>query len=381
MATDFSADRMATVLSIDGGGIRGLIPGTILAFLESELQKLDGPDARIADYFDVVAGTSTGGLISGILTTPNDENRPKFAAKEINEFYYHWGPRIFPPEERPTSIKDFPLHHPVYNGRSLREAAHIYLRHITMSETVTNVVIPTFDIELLEPVIFSTHHAKLDVLSNAKLADVFVSTASAPIYLPAHHFKTHDARGDSRPFNLVDGGLAADNPTLVAIDSIPRKEAPEPLDYKKVLVLSLGCGKPKFEPKYNAELVDHWGYPEWIYYKKSSPLLESLFAGSVDMVDFHVAARFHSFLSEKNYLRIQETDLTGDAVHFDLATKENMDNLVNIANNLLDKPVSRVHSVTRRFQKVEGEATITNKDALVNLAQRLSDNRKHRLRS
>ncbi|XP_011038424.1 PREDICTED: patatin-like protein 2 [Populus euphratica] len=64
-----------TVLSIDGGGIRGIIPGTILAFLESELQKLDGADARLADYFDVISGTSTGGLVTAMLAAPNKQNR------------------------------------------------------------------------------------------------------------------------------------------------------------------------------------------------------------------------------------------------------------------------------------------------------------------
>ncbi|CAI9115771.1 OLC1v1016763C1 [Oldenlandia corymbosa var. corymbosa] len=81
--------KSITILSIDGGGIRGIIPGVILAFLESELQKLDGEDARLADYFDVISGTSTGGLITAMLTAPNENNRPLFSAKDalvaINE--------------------------------------------------------------------------------------------------------------------------------------------------------------------------------------------------------------------------------------------------------------------------------------------------------
>uniref|UniRef100_A0A453T4D2 Patatin n=2 Tax=Aegilops tauschii subsp. strangulata TaxID=200361 RepID=A0A453T4D2_AEGTS len=76
-----------TVLSIDGGGVRGIIPATILAFLEEKLQELDGADARIADYFDVVAGTSTGGLMAAMLTAPNAHGRPLFAAKDGNKFY------------------------------------------------------------------------------------------------------------------------------------------------------------------------------------------------------------------------------------------------------------------------------------------------------
>jgi len=87
---------IVTVLSIDGGGVRGIIPGTILAFLEAKLQELDGPDARVADYFDVVAGTSTGGLVSAMLTAPDKEGRPLFAAKDINDFYLRHSPKIFP---------------------------------------------------------------------------------------------------------------------------------------------------------------------------------------------------------------------------------------------------------------------------------------------
>ncbi|CAB4319854.1 unnamed protein product [Prunus armeniaca] len=62
---------LITILSIDGGGIRGIIAGVILKFLEFELQKLDGKHVRLADYFHMVAGTSTGGLVAAMLTTPN----------------------------------------------------------------------------------------------------------------------------------------------------------------------------------------------------------------------------------------------------------------------------------------------------------------------
>ncbi|KAJ0592161.1 putative patatin-like phospholipase domain, Acyl transferase/acyl hydrolase/lysophospholipase [Helianthus annuus] len=88
--------NLITVLSIDGGGVRGLIPATILEFLERELQKLDGEDARIADYFNIIAGTSTGGLITAMLAAPSGNKRPLFTAKDIIDFYLDKCPKIFP---------------------------------------------------------------------------------------------------------------------------------------------------------------------------------------------------------------------------------------------------------------------------------------------
>lgn len=59
-------------------------------------QKLDGDDARIADYFDMISGTSTGGLITSMLTAPNENRRPLFTAKDIKNFYLQKCPKIFP---------------------------------------------------------------------------------------------------------------------------------------------------------------------------------------------------------------------------------------------------------------------------------------------
>lgn len=69
---------------------------SLFIFFSCILQKLDGEEARIADYFDVIAGASTGGLVTTMLTAPNEENRPMYAAKDIKAFYFENGPKIFP---------------------------------------------------------------------------------------------------------------------------------------------------------------------------------------------------------------------------------------------------------------------------------------------
>uniref|UniRef100_A0A803PF05 Patatin n=1 Tax=Cannabis sativa TaxID=3483 RepID=A0A803PF05_CANSA len=221
MGRTSSVKKVFTVLSIDGGGIRGIIPGTILAFLESKLQELDGAHVRIADYFDVISGTSTGGLITTMLAAPNKHNRPMFAAKDINHFYLQHTPKIFPQ----SGISLFGwraswmrwLMRPKYDGKYLHSLLNSLLGDLTLSQTLTTIVVPAYDIKLVQPCIFSTTEGKESSLRNPRLADICISTSAAPTYLPAHSFTTTDDNGNSRSFDLIDGAVAANNPddTLV----------------------------------------------------------------------------------------------------------------------------------------------------------------------
>jgi patatin-like phospholipase/acyl hydrolase len=86
------------ILSIDGGGIRGILPGQIIASLEKKLQiATDNPDARIGDFFDLIAGTSTGGILACAYACPDPKNptRPKFTAQEAVDLYLNFGDGIF----------------------------------------------------------------------------------------------------------------------------------------------------------------------------------------------------------------------------------------------------------------------------------------------
>nr|GMD99381.1 patatin-like protein 2 [Ipomoea batatas]GME09835.1 patatin-like protein 2 [Ipomoea batatas] len=152
--------NLVTILSIDGGGIRGVIPSIILDYLESQLQELDGADARLADYFDVMSGTSTGGLVTAMLTAPGENDRPLYAARDIKPFYLNHGPKIFP-QKRGWFCKIWQLIRsvflPKYDGKYLHSLVKEELKDIRLKDTLTNVVIPTFDIKCLQPVIFSTY--------------------------------------------------------------------------------------------------------------------------------------------------------------------------------------------------------------------------------
>ncbi|PRQ47917.1 putative galactolipase [Rosa chinensis] len=384
MSTGLAKRKMVTVLSIDGGGIRGIIPGTILGFLESKLQDLDGPSARLADYFDIIAGTSTGGLVTTMLTAPNKDNRPMYEAKDINNFYLEQTPKIFPQKSRKnflTSIQSLvgAVTGPKYDGNYLRTLTTGLLGDLTIKETLTNVIIPTFDIKHLQPVIFSTIDAKESSLKNAKLSDICISTSAAPTFLPAHYFEVTDKQGRTRSFDLVDGGVAANNPTMMAISHINRemlKHDSEPLDATRLLVLSLGTGSAKSEGKYTAAEASKWGLINWLFNNGSTPLVDMFGDASADMVDIHVSTLFQSLNCNDNYIRIQDDNLIGEEASVDIATEKNLKRLVEIGNALLKKRLSRVNLDTGRYEESEGEGTY--EEALVDFAKRLAEGRKLR---
>ncbi|KAK6122782.1 hypothetical protein DH2020_043480 [Rehmannia glutinosa] len=305
--------KMIRVLSIDGGGVRGIIPGVILGFLESQLQKLDGEDARIADYFDVIAGTSTGGLVTAMLTAPDENNRPLFAAKDIKEFYLEHCPKIFPQQS------DNVLSHgarmikclsgPAYDGKYLHSLLKEKLGDKKLHQTLTNVTLFAIE-QILKEMI-----TKQD-----------------------NNLFPHD-----------------------------------PKEHGRFLVLSLGSGSPKVKEKYyDARKARKWGVLRWLISCGSTPLLDVL---SRDLADYHNPFLLQALHSQENYLRIQDDTLTGVTSSLDVATKANLEHLVEVGENLLKKPVSRVDLDTGMYVPSNQG---TNEEALIRLAAILSKEKRIR---
>ncbi|KAI7735254.1 hypothetical protein M8C21_030828, partial [Ambrosia artemisiifolia] len=303
--------KLITILSIDGGGIRGIIPSVILRYLESQLQELDGKEARLVDYFDVISGTSTGGLITVMLTAPNENKRPLYAAKDVVQFYLDHAPKIFPQVGGPFAgfIKLLKtLVGPKYDGKYLKSLVTSLLGTTKLSQTLTKVVIPTFDIKNMQPVIFSSFQLAREPSMNAQLSDICIGTSAAPTYLPAHQFQK-----DDREFNLIDGGIAANNPSLVAIGEVARQvlkadpnfPAIEPLDHTRYLLISIGTGTEKQQPLFDAKMAAKWGVLGWLVNQSSAPLIDAFTQASADLVVMHNNVVFEAFGSLDNYLHIQ----------------------------------------------------------------------------
>ncbi|KAF8035400.1 hypothetical protein BT93_C1433 [Corymbia citriodora subsp. variegata] len=373
--------NVVTILSINGGGIRGVVPGIILACLESELQKLDGQDARIADCFDVIAGTSTGALLTAMLTAPNEKNRPLFAANDIKSFYLDNGPRIFPQKSYLfSSITQSAklVFGPKYDGKYLHSLLRAKLGNLRLHQTLTNVIIPTFDIKQLQPTIFSSFEVKRKTKLNALISDICIGSSAAPTYLPAHFFQTSDSTSALRDFNLIDGGM-----TLIAISKVTREitrgspafNSINASEFGRFLVISVGTGSAKVEEKYEAKSVAKWGIFGWLMGDNSVPLVDAFMQGSTDMVDFHLSVVFKALNSENNYLRIQDDTLSGTVSTVDTSTKENLNNLVKVGEKLLKKPVSKVNLETGNLEPSKME---TNEQALKRFAKLLVEEKRGR---
>jgi patatin-like phospholipase/acyl hydrolase len=243
------------VLSIDGGGIRGLIPALVLAEIE---QRTGRP---VAELFDLVAGTSTGGILACALTRPGDDGGPKYSAEELTELYVTEGPKIFHRSllrqiETVAGVFD-----EKYESTGLIRALDRYLGDAMLSETLIPVFVTAYDIENRRAFFFRTG-GKWDY----RLADVALATASAPTY-----FEPAEVDG----FALIDGGVFASNPSLCAyIDLIKAGTAPE-LD----ILCSLGTGE-QIRP-FEYEDARGWGLIEWAH-----PVIDVMLSSQAETVGF-----------------------------------------------------------------------------------------------
>lgn len=257
------------ILSFDGGGIRGLISALVAEELERRIRARAGqPDARLADYFHLFAGTSTGGLIALGLTAPKG-----LAASELAAFYTEDGPRIFRRDLGWRLRTANGWLGPTYRAEPLQRAVEAKLGTGKVSEAQRELLITSYDMRSREPFFVKRWRALEDKSHNPSFVDAGLATAAAPIYFPSRGYRDRA---------LIDGGVFANNPTIVAVvEALKRSEDDPPVTKDDLLVVSIGTGE--CEVSHTQEKVRGWGKRGWILPQRGeSPLLGAVMGGTVD---------------------------------------------------------------------------------------------------
>jgi patatin-like phospholipase/acyl hydrolase len=215
--------RLIKILSIDGGGIRGIIPAKILSYLEEKT------DQRICRMFDLICGTSTGGILALGLTKPgpDDPNQPQYRAADLIKIYEEKGQTIFSRNIWQKIHSAWNLTDEKYDSLGIESVLWDYFQDVFLSQALTELVIPSYEIENRDCFFFKTRKAKeKPQINDFLMRQVARSTFAAPTYFePCRMAAEHDPDDPSDPnktkpyWALIDGGCL---PTIPPCAAMPR---------------------------------------------------------------------------------------------------------------------------------------------------------------
>lgn len=312
---------MKKILSIDGGGIRGIIPGKVIEFLERRIiEKTQNENARISDYFDFVAGTSTGGILTCLYLCPGENGRPKYKASEAVELYLKYGTEIFHTNAWKKWRGKYGLISKVYQSTNMEKRLKEYFGDVTLNQLLKPCLIPTYETGLRQTYFFGQHKAKDDPASrNYFIRDVCRATSAAPSYFEPAHIKSE--AGYSHSF--IDGGIFANNPGMCAYAEVRgASDDPKAAD---MYIVSIGTGSAKQSYDYDA-IKNKWTMG------MIQPIIDMMMSGVSETTHFELIKIFEAVNNRKNYIRIEPADLESVNEEMDDASPKNLDDLKTLGD-------------------------------------------------
>ena len=308
--------KMQRILSLDGGGIRGLVTSLWLGGVEDTLAQA-GKTGGLLKHFDLLAGSSTGALVAcglGIGLSPaqladlyRDERHTIFPG--LASRLWSRAGRIF--SQGPSA--------PRYDGAGLEKVLKKVFGRTTLGQLKVPTLVTAYDTVTRTPVVFKSFKAQHKALP---VWEVCRASAAAPTYFPAHPMTVEGYR-----CALIDGGVVANNPTACAIAEAMRKDARVDNSHD-LTVLSVGTGE-RNRP-IDLKSAREWGALEW-----ALPIIDVLFDGNTDSVDY--IARH---LVGDGYFRMQ-TDLVVGMDDLDDTSSTNVFALEKLATDYLQAATTR----------------------------------------
>jgi len=349
--------RTVRILSIDGGGVRGLIPTFLLheIYRRMELRCASWGRRkipRIHEVFDLVAGTSTGGLIALGLCAPEQQfNRgaessqkrdsassaarvshpghpahPAVTIERIIEIYTRYGAEVFPRWKFNRLRAVLQAFGEKYDAEPYERVLRILFGELRVSEALTNLLITSYDTERRTPFFFKrrpAHYQRYDD-RDFLMRDAARAASAAPTFFEPAYIRPVD--GHSREFYcLIDGAIFASNPAMSAYIEA-RKMYPWA---RRFIIVSLGTGKRTRRFTYRE--MRNWGYIDWVSPIKGVPLTAMTTEGVAEAVNYQLTR-----LPGVEYYRFN-APLYGASEAMDDASDENIDALQGVARRIIEE--------------------------------------------
>ncbi|HXA53554.1 MAG TPA: patatin-like phospholipase family protein [Solirubrobacteraceae bacterium] len=343
-----AAFERVKILSIDGGGIRGIIPAVVLAEIERRTGR------RACELFDLMAGTSTGGIIAlGVaVPDPKEPGRPRWSAQDLVGMYEEEGPKIFHHSLLRTIDTVDGLFGERYDASGLEAALSQYMGEARLPQALTRLLITSYDIQHHEPFFFKSFTPDPHPTATAPregvprdtgvppqpadypMRTVARATSAAPTYFEPADVTAVEPPPDGPPdYVLVDGGTFANNPAMCAYAEAARNHPGA-----EQLIVSLGTGRLTESISY--ERAQKWGLIQWAH-----PLLDVMMDGASAAVDYQLDQLLGA---DRGHYRMQ-TVLAGVSDSLDDASPANIKGLRKLAEEFLTRNAARVEQVCERL--------------------------------
>ena len=309
-------ERLFKVLSVDGGGTKGLYSAKIIEEIEHEY------NSSICDHFDLICGTSTGGLIALALSL-------RIPASKIVEFYQINSSKIFPSRniiESLLRLVSQVLVQSKYGNQELASALKSLFGERTLGESETLLCIPSFSLSDGRPFIFKHDHkeGRLSRDNNTRYLDVALATSAAPTYLPVVSIPNYENR------QFIDGGIYANDPSLVGVIEAFRYFVGEGKPFSKLGVLSIASletvpGRKRI--KFTNRSIVQW----------RGDLLSTFFESQAHMTSYVVSVMANHCDPGFEYVRIPSIALDAarsKIIGLDCSSQESLDTLASLAKDM-----------------------------------------------
>jgi len=323
-------DRPALVLAIDGGGIRGIIPGLILESIREALGH------ELHEAFDLISGTSTGGILALGIATGVNQGVP-YTPRQLVQMYIDNGAAIFNASWLSFVTR---LWRPKYRARGIEQTLQKYFGAAELSSARTALLICSYDLHGQRPFFFKSHRIPGDASYNWPVWQVARATSAAPTFFPAVRLVREQPRKED--YALVDGGICVNDPSVSAYAEA-RRVYPNAKGY---VVVSIGTGDRADHITYKQ--CKNWGLLQWAT-RIASVMMDSV----EESTDYELSAMTGKTLT---YFRLQISPLAGPEPDIDNVTPKNLEALKDAAQAYINANEDKLKQVTEAIQMARGWA-------------------------